>query len=47
MLKELKGEDPFEDINPILITQKGTAKNPIIVTGVDEERYIGCTGALY
>ena len=44
LLKELKGEDPYEDLHPILITEKGTAKNPIIVRGIDEERYIGCTG---
>ena len=44
LLKELKGEDPFEDLHPIYISKKGTSKDPIIVRGVDEERYIGCTG---
>lgn len=46
LLKTLKGEDPWEDLHPIEITKKGTVKEPIHVTGVDVERYIGCTGAL-
>jgi cytochrome c oxidase subunit 5b len=44
LLKTLKGEDPWTDLHPIEIKEKGTVKNPILVTGVDSERYIGCTG---
>lgn len=43
-LKKLEGEDPWEDLNPIILTEPGTVKSPIIVKGVDSERYIGCTG---
>ncbi|KAI8924894.1 cytochrome c oxidase subunit VB-domain-containing protein [Entophlyctis helioformis] len=43
-LKTLKGEDPWEDMHPIVLTKKGTAKEPIVVRGVDPERYVGCTG---
>ena len=44
-LKKLKGEDPWEDLNPIILNEPGTLKKPIIVSGVDPERYIGCTGS--
>jgi cytochrome c oxidase subunit 5b len=44
LLKTLKGEDPWTDLHPINITALGTPKKPIIVTGIDPERYIGCTG---
>ena len=43
-LKNLEGQDPWEDLNPIVLSEPGTVKKPIIVTGVDPERYIGCTG---
>ena len=43
-LKLLRGEDPWEDMQPIVITGKGTPQNPIVVSGVDPERYVGCTG---
>jgi hypothetical protein len=46
LLKTLKGEDPWKDLHPIEITEKGTVKKPIIVTGSDIERYIGCTGSI-
>jgi cytochrome c oxidase subunit 5b len=44
LLKKLKGEDPWEDLHPITFKEKGTVKNPIEIKGIDEERYIGCTG---
>jgi cytochrome c oxidase subunit 5b len=44
LLKTLQGQDPWTDLHPIEITKKGTIKEPILVTGVDVERYIGCTG---
>jgi len=44
LLKKLRGEDPWDDLHPIKITEKGTVKTPIVVKGVDDERYIGCTG---
>jgi hypothetical protein len=44
LLKTLKGEDPWTDLHPIEIKQKGTVASPIVVTGSDPERYIGCTG---
>ncbi|KAK5669592.1 hypothetical protein BDV3_003691 [Batrachochytrium dendrobatidis] len=43
-LKMLKGEDPWEDLQPIVLTEAGTIKKPIIVRGIDPERYVGCTG---
>ncbi|KAH6579423.1 hypothetical protein BASA50_006699 [Batrachochytrium salamandrivorans] len=43
-LKLLKGEDPWEDLQPIVLTEAGTMKKPIIVRGIDPERYVGCTG---
>jgi cytochrome c oxidase subunit 5b len=46
LLKTLRGEDPWKDLHPIEITEKGTVKKPIIVTGSDVERYIGCTGLI-
>ncbi|KAJ3303443.1 Cytochrome c oxidase subunit 4 [Kappamyces sp. JEL0829] len=44
LLKKLRGEDPWEDLHPIHITKLGTVKEPIVVRGIDDERYIGCTG---
>ncbi len=43
-LAKLAGQDPWEDLHPITLTEPGTTANPIIVKGVDPERYIGCTG---
>ncbi|KAH9274914.1 hypothetical protein BASA83_002626 [Batrachochytrium salamandrivorans] len=34
-LKLLKGEDPWEDLQPIVLTEAGTMKKPIIVRGID------------
>jgi cytochrome c oxidase subunit 5b len=47
LLKNLRGEDPWEDLHPIQITKLGTVKDPIIVRGIDDERYIGCTGEVF
>ncbi len=43
-LKQLQGQDPWEDLKPIILSEPGTVKKPIVVRGVDPERYIGCTG---
>ncbi|TPX38979.1 hypothetical protein SeMB42_g06533 [Synchytrium endobioticum] len=43
-LAKLAGQDPWEDLHPIVQTQMGTKSNPVVVKGVDPERYIGCTG---
>ena len=43
-VKQLQGQDPWEDLHPIHLTQPGTTQNPIIVKGIDPERYIACTG---
>jgi cytochrome c oxidase subunit 5b len=43
-LKRLNNEEPWEDLKPIHLTSKPTAKNPVVVKGVDPVRYVGCTG---
>ncbi|KAJ3296896.1 Cytochrome c oxidase subunit 4 [Borealophlyctis nickersoniae] len=43
-LMRLKGEEPWPDMLPLYIDAKGTTKNPIIITGSDPEKYVGCTG---
>ena len=44
LLSQLKGEDPWDDMHPIVITRKGTKTDPIIVKGVDPVRYVACSG---
>ena len=44
-MTKLAGQDPWADLQPIVQTHMGTKSSPIHVTGVDPERYIGCTGA--
>ncbi|KAI8814171.1 cytochrome c oxidase subunit VB-domain-containing protein [Cladochytrium replicatum] len=43
-LAHIAGEEPFEDMKPLFVSKLGTPMDPIVVTGVDSERYIGCTG---
>ncbi|TPX35979.1 hypothetical protein SmJEL517_g01839 [Synchytrium microbalum] len=43
-MARLAGQDPWEDLHPIVQTSMGTKANPVVVKGVDPERYIGCTG---
>ncbi|KAJ3123652.1 Cytochrome c oxidase subunit 5B [Nowakowskiella sp. JEL0407] len=43
-LKKLKGEDPWEDFHPVILSKPATVADPVIITGSDAERYIGCTG---
>ncbi|KAJ3065130.1 Cytochrome c oxidase subunit 4 [Rhizoclosmatium sp. JEL0117] len=43
-VKRLEGEEPWEDMQPYLLTSKPTAQNPFIVKGTDPEKYLGCTG---
>jgi len=43
-LKKLAGEEPWEEMYPIYLSAKGTVQKPILVEGVDPERYIGCSG---
>ncbi|KAI9015095.1 cytochrome c oxidase subunit VB-domain-containing protein [Gaertneriomyces semiglobifer] len=44
LLKRLAGEEPWEDLQPVYLAQRPTKKNPAVITGVDPERYIACTG---
>nr|KAJ3418586.1 ATP-binding mismatch repair protein [Polyrhizophydium stewartii] len=44
LLKQLKGEDPWEDLHPIVLTERGTVAKPTVVRGIDPERYVGCSG---
>ncbi|KAI8908847.1 cytochrome c oxidase, partial [Powellomyces hirtus] len=43
-IARLQGKDPWEDLQPIVLTARGTPKNPIVIKGQDPERYIACTG---
>ncbi|KAI9345297.1 hypothetical protein BDR26DRAFT_800574 [Obelidium mucronatum] len=43
-IKKLEGEEPWEDMQPYIVTAKPTAQNPFIVHGSDPEKYLGCTG---
>ncbi|KAI8588100.1 cytochrome c oxidase subunit VB-domain-containing protein [Geranomyces variabilis] len=43
-MQRLQGKEPWEDLHPIVLTARGTTKNPIVVKGIDPERYIACTG---
>ncbi|KAJ3070559.1 Cytochrome c oxidase subunit 4 [Podochytrium sp. JEL0797] len=43
-VKKLAGEEPWEDMQPYVMTSKPTAQNPFIVRGQDPEKYVGCTG---
>ncbi|KNC96693.1 cytochrome c oxidase polypeptide IV [Spizellomyces punctatus DAOM BR117] len=42
-LKRLLREEPWEDMRPLVMIRRGTPKDPIIIQGIDPERYIGCT----
>ncbi|KAJ3310902.1 Cytochrome c oxidase subunit 4 [Blyttiomyces sp. JEL0837] len=43
-LKKLEGKEPWEGMQPIVLTSKPTTKNPVVLRGDDPEQYIGCTG---
>ncbi|KAJ2999771.1 Cytochrome c oxidase subunit 5B [Globomyces sp. JEL0801] len=43
-LAELRGEEAWEDMRPLIISKLGTKADPIVVSGVDSELYMGCTG---
>ncbi|KXS11469.1 Rubredoxin-like protein [Gonapodya prolifera JEL478] len=44
-LETLDGKVPFESLLPLIVTEhKPTKKNPLVVSGIDEEAYVACTG---
>ena len=43
-LKNLKGEEAWEDSKPIILTAKGTKASPIQLKGYDPVYYVGCSG---
>ncbi|KAJ3303843.1 hypothetical protein HDU93_006447 [Gonapodya sp. JEL0774] len=44
-LEALDGKVPFESLLPIIVSEKKpTKKAPLVVTGIDEEAYVACTG---
>ncbi|KAI8825627.1 cytochrome c oxidase subunit VB-domain-containing protein [Fimicolochytrium jonesii] len=43
-LARLAGKEPWEEMQPIYLTARGTTANPIVIKGADPERYIACTG---
>lgn len=43
-MQRLAGKEPWEDLQPVVLTARGTTKNPIVIKGADPERYIACTG---
>ncbi|KAI9097195.1 cytochrome c oxidase, partial [Phlyctochytrium arcticum] len=44
LMSLLEGKEPWEDLKPIVMSTRGTVKNPTVIRGVDPERYIACTG---
>ncbi|KAI8900613.1 hypothetical protein BC833DRAFT_581111 [Globomyces pollinis-pini] len=46
-LAELRGEEAWEDMRPLIISKLGTKADPIVVSGVDSELYMGCTGTYH
>ena len=44
LLKKLEGRIPFYDQRPLVVTQRATLTNPIVVKSLSRERQVGCTG---
>lgn len=46
-LSKLKGTEPWFDMSPIVLNERGTKEKPITLTGIDPVYYVGCSGKLF